>query len=145
MPAFDALLILAAAVVIGTLGALHLLYTFHGTKLHPRDPALIARMREVSPVLTRETTMWKTWIGFNASHSMAALLFAAVYGYLALAHGAMLFSSAFLLGLGLSTLLAFLVLGKLYWFRIPFTGIAIALACYIASVVLALADWPAGG
>jgi hypothetical protein len=26
-------------------------------------------MKSISPMLTRETTMWKAWIGFNASHS----------------------------------------------------------------------------
>ena len=25
-------------------------------------------LRAVSPVITRETTMWQAWIGFNASH-----------------------------------------------------------------------------
>ncbi len=26
-------------------------------------------MQQVSPVITRQTTMWKAWVGFNASHS----------------------------------------------------------------------------
>lgn len=78
----------------------------------PRDPALQARMREVSPVISRETTMWKAWIGFNASHGLGAVLFGLVYGYLALAHPAVLFQSAFLLGLGLCLLGAYTALGK---------------------------------
>lgn len=139
LPAAATWLMVASAAVIFLLGAVHLVYTFHGPKLLPRDPALQARMKEVSPVITRETDMWKCWIGFNASHSMSALLFGLVYGYLALAHGELLFSSTFLLALGLVTLLAYAVLGKRYWFRIPFTGICIALVCYIASVAIALA------
>jgi hypothetical protein len=40
------------------LGVLHLIYTFSGKKLTPRDPALQVRMAEVPPVITRQTTMW---------------------------------------------------------------------------------------
>jgi hypothetical protein len=36
-------LITASAAIILTLGLLHLLYTFRGPKLHPREPALEAR------------------------------------------------------------------------------------------------------
>ena len=58
-------------------------------------------MQEVSPVITRETTMWKAWVGFNASHSYGLILFGAVYGYLAVAHGDFPFRSVFLLSVGL--------------------------------------------
>ena len=112
--------------------------TFRGNKLHPRDAELMARMHEVSPVLTRQTTMWKTWIGFNASHSYGALLFGAVYGYLALFHSTFLFQSRFLLGLGLVFLAGWLVLGKLYWFSVPFRGIALATALYVAGLIALL-------
>jgi hypothetical protein len=54
-------LVAASAVVVLSLGLIHLLYTFHGTKLHPRDPQLTAALKEASPVLTRRTTMWKAW------------------------------------------------------------------------------------
>ena len=133
------ILMLASAAVIFALGAVHLAYTFFGTKLTPRDPVLQARMREVSPVLTRQTTMWRCWIGFNASHSMAALLYGLIYGYLAVSHGGLLFSSPYLLVVGLLMVGGFFVLGKLYWFSIPFIGIGIASVCYVASVIVALA------
>jgi hypothetical protein len=119
-----------------SLGVLHLVYTFTGTKLTPRDPELQIRMSEVSPVITRETTMWKAWIGFNASHSMAAILFGLVFGYLALAHGQLLFRSPFLLVVGLAMLGGFVVLAKVYWFSAPFIGVSISLACYITSIAL---------
>jgi hypothetical protein len=89
-------LIAGSAAIIMLLGLIHLLYTFYGPKLLPRDRDLKARMEEVSPVITRETTMWKAWVGFNASHSYGAILFGAVYGYLSLAHSAFLFQSMFL-------------------------------------------------
>lgn len=133
----QASMVLSTAVVLA-LGIAHLVYTFWGPKLTPRDPALQARMREVSPVLTRETTMWKCWVGFNASHSLGAILFGLVYGYLALVHPAFLFQSGFLLGVGLCLLGAYAALGKAYWFSVPFTGILIALAAYVTGIITVL-------
>ena len=76
------ILMTLSALVLSTLGVLHLIYTFHGPKLTPRDPDLQARMAEVHPVITRQTTMWRAWVGFNASHSMGAILFGLIYGYI---------------------------------------------------------------
>lgn len=95
------LLVAASAAIVLLLGLVHLLYTFHGPKLLPRDRELQTRMQEVSPVITRQTTMSKALIGLNATHSCGLLLFGAVYGYLALAHRDFLFRSVFLLALGL--------------------------------------------
>ena len=129
-------LMAASAGIILALGLIHLLYTFRGQKLHPRDDALKQRMKEVSLVITRETTMWKTWIGFNASHSCSAILFGVIYGYLALAYGAFLFHSPFLLSVGLLFLTGYAFLGKAYWFSIPFRGIVVSTALYAGALVV---------
>ncbi len=125
--------------IIFTLGVVHLVYTFWGPKLTPRDPALQISMNQISPVISKETTMWRAWMGFNATHSMGAILFGLVFGYLALAHGQLLFQSPFLLVVGLAMLGGFVVLCKVYFFRVPLTGISISLACYIASIALSRA------
>jgi len=130
-------LIAASATIIFALGALHLWYTFRGNKLHPRDPELRARLEQVQLVLTRQTTMWKAWVGFNASHSFGALLFGAIYAYLALVHRAFLFESWFLLSLGLLALAAYAILGKRYWFSVPFRAILLATVLYASALVLA--------
>ena len=130
-------LIAASAAIILALGVLHLVYTFVGSRLTPRDAALLARMNAVSPVLTRRTTMWKAWIGFNASHSLGAILFGLVYGHLALVQPALLFQSRFLLGVGLALLVSYALVGRAYWFSVPNTGIATALAAYVAGSALA--------
>lgn len=129
------ILMSVSALVLLTLGVLHLVYTFSGPKLTPRDPALRQRMEEVHPVITRQTTMWRAWVGFNASHSMGAILFGLVYGYLANVHIEVLVNSPFLLGVGLAMLVGFLILAKRYWFRIPFIGVAVSLAFYVAAIV----------
>ena len=124
-----------SAGIILTIGVTHLIYTFWGTKLTPRDPALQISMSQIAPVITKETTMWRCWVGFNASHSMGLILFGLVFGFLALAHGELLFESPFLLVVGLAILGGFVVLSKVYWFSAPFTATCISLACYVASII----------
>ncbi len=136
MNPYVSILITASAAIILLLGLVHLLYTFRGRKLHPRADELEARMKEVTPVLTRQTTMWKAWIGFNASHSFGAILFGLVYGYLALLHSAFLLQSSFLLGLGLLLLAGYVFLGWRYWFSVPFRSIVVATVCYVAALAL---------
>ena len=130
-----AYLMAGSAAVPLALGLLHLLYTFRGPKFHPRDRELLQRMSEVSPVISRETTMWKAWVGFNASHSYGAILFGLVYGQLALVQPQVLFGSPFLLAVGLLFLCGFAFLGKRYWFSVPFRGILISLALYVGALV----------
>ena len=130
-------LVVASAGIIFLLGLVHLAYTFRGRKLHPRDADLEAKLKDVSPVISRETTMWKAWIGFNASHSFGALLFGAVYGYLAIVHSAVLFQSTFLLLVGLALLGGYVFLGKVYWFSVPFRGIVLSTLLYLAALAVA--------
>ena len=129
------LMVLSASIIL-TLGAVHLIYTFRGPNLTPRDPTLQISMSQVSPVITKETTMWRCWVGFNASHSMGLILFGLIFNFLALAHGQLLFRSPFLIVIGLAMLGGYVVLSKVYFFTAPLTGVSISLACYVASIVL---------
>ncbi len=122
--------VFASASVIGLLGLAHLFYTFHGQKFDPRDAALAAALQKVSPVISRQTTMARAATGFHVSHSLGALLFALVYGYLALFQSPLLQQSVFLRVLGLGVLLGYLVLAQRYWFRVPLLGIGVATALY---------------
>jgi hypothetical protein len=133
------LMVLSASISL-TLGVVHLVYTFWGPLLTPRDPALQISMSQIAPVITKETTMWRCWVGFNVSHSMALILFGLVFGFLALAHGQLLFHSPFLLVVGLAMLGGFAALCKIYFFSAPLTGISISLACYVASIALSRAS-----
>lgn len=130
-------LIAAGAVIFLLLGTLHLVYTFFGRKFFPRESELQQRMQQVSPYISRDTTMWKAWIGFNASHSLGAMLFGVIYSYLALLQAPLLLQSLFLQLLGFVFLAAFALLGYRYWFSVPFRGIVAAMALYVAGVVIA--------
>jgi hypothetical protein len=81
--------------------------------------------------------MWKAWVGFNASHSFGAMLFGVVYGSLALAHLAFLFESVFLLVIGLVLLSEYALLGRRYWFSVPFRGMLLSLRLYAVALIVA--------
>ena len=132
----DSYFIAAGAAVILALGLVHLLYTFGWNKFDPLDAALKQRMQEVPPRITRETTMWRAWIGFNASHAFGAILFGLVYAYLPLAHAKMFFASPFLIGAGLAMLAGLVALGHVYWFSIPRRGIITATVLYVLGLVV---------
>jgi hypothetical protein len=126
-----------SASIIFTLGVIYLVYTFWGPKLTPRDPMLQISMSQISPVATKETTMWRAWVGINATHSMGLILFGLVFGYLALANSLLLFQSPFLLLVGLAMLGGLVALCKVYFFSVPLTGVSITLACHVASIAVA--------
>lgn len=128
-------LMVVSASIILALGVLHLAYTFWGPKLTPRDHALQVSMMQVSPVITRETTMWRAWVGFNASHSMGAILFGLIYCFLAITNSPLLFRSPFLVIVGVAMLGGLLALCKVFWFRVPFMAVGISFVCYLASIV----------
>jgi hypothetical protein len=130
------ILLLLGASIFGVLGGLHLAYTFFSHKLLPRDPAVIDAMKSTSPVLTRQTTVWDAWIGFNASHSLGAILFAVFYILLGVQHPQVLVQSTSFAVLGVATGAAYLWLAHAYWFRVPFLSIAIATACFIGAFAL---------
>ncbi len=132
-------LMLVSASIVFTLGVIHFVYTFWGPKLAPRDHALQVSMSQVSPVITKETTIWRCWVGFNATHSMGLIFFGLVFGFLAVTDSKILFRSPFLLVVGLAMLGGLVVISKIYFFSTPFTGLSVSLACYVASIALSRA------
>jgi hypothetical protein len=139
VPGIASLLVVASAAIVLVLGTLHLLYTFRGNKLDPREPGLRQAMEQSTPRITRETTVWRAWVGFNATHSLGLMLFALIYAYLALAAPALLFGSLFLQGLGLVLLTSYVVLARRYFFSVPFRGIVLATLLYAAGLAAAAA------
>lgn len=131
------ILITISAGIIMLLGLVHLAYTYFGDNLHPRDTDLLARLKTTSPVISSQTSVWKAWIGFNASHGLGAILFGVVFGYLALQQPMLLFHSYFLGFTGLIVLGAYLAMAKLYWFTRPLQGISLAFLSYVAGFILA--------
>lgn len=132
------ILVASSAALLFVVGLLHLRLTWFGGKLVPRDAAVEAGMRQTPLRITRETTVWRAWIGFNASHGLGLLLFGALYGYLALCRFSLLQQTPFLLVTGAIYLACLLLLARRYFFSIPFFAVSACLALYLAGTLLAL-------
>jgi len=130
------LLWITGALIILVLGTLHLAYTFFTDKFTSRNTNVVEEMKRSFPRLTNKTTLWKAWIGFNASHSVGAIFIGLINIILAIQYFDILRQSYLLLMLNILTLVFYLFLAKQYWFNIPFTGILITLLCFIVAIVI---------
>ena len=119
------------------LGLLHAIYTAldiaRPRRLVPQDPAVVQAMAKSYLRLSGTgTTMWRAWVGFNFSHSIGVVLFGAI----CIAAGTVLGTRvlpAWVLLVFVVIALIYLVVGLLYWFRIPVAGIALALGCLLVA------------
>lgn len=127
---------ITGSLVFTILGTIHLLYTFFTDKFSSHDDKLIATMKLAFPKLTRKTTMWKAWIGFNASHSTGAIFLGVINIFIAVRFFASVQNSVFFFVFNIFTVGFYLWLAKRYWFKIPFTGILIAFCCFTVAGIL---------
>ncbi|MES2490003.1 MAG: hypothetical protein V4607_09430 [Pseudomonadota bacterium] len=132
------ILIIASCIVIFAMGTAHLWLTFFSNRFEPRDTQLAAQLRTMSPIISRDTTMHRAATGFHISHSMGPMLLGLIYGYLTICHFEFLLQSTFLVVLGVLTLATYVVVAKIYWFKIPLRGIALALVLYLLGFGIAL-------
>ena len=132
----EQVLISTGALIFGVLGAIHFGYTFLSNKFEAFDPAVTEAMQSTSPVLTRDTTVWKAWVGFNASHSLGAMLVPAFYLPLTWLHFQIIQESAWFSCLPVVIGLSYLVLAAKYWFKVPFLGVCMATACFMIAAVM---------
>lgn len=118
------------------LGVLHLYYIFFTNKFDPRNRNLVEEMKNTFPVLTKQTSMWRAWIGFNASHSMGAIFLGMINILLGIENFYIIENSFLLSLLTIVTAGFYLWLSKKYWFSIPFVCLLIAFGCFIISPVI---------
>jgi len=108
----------------------------HARGLSPRDPAVREAMARGTVLLTRRTTLWLAWVGFNLSHSLGAILFGAVVVLIGRSSTSFEAQAGVFLPLAVLVSATYLVLGVRYWFRTPIIGIALASVCFLVSWVL---------
>lgn len=126
------------SIIIAMLGGLHLYYTFFTNKFSSRNEKVVEEMRTSFPNLTKKTTMWKSWIGFNGSHSSGAIFIGIINFYLASQYFTVLQSDHFFFLFNILTIAFYVFLAKKYWFNIPLTGIVMVLVCFTISYILTL-------
>ena len=132
----EPILLIVGASIFGVLGTIHLMYTFFTNKFEAYDSSVTDAMKGTSLILTKETSIWNAWIGFNASHSLGVMLVAAVYIPLTVSHFEVIQQSIWFSCLPVLIGLSYLVLAKKYWFKIPFMGILVSTACFIAAAII---------
>ena len=126
------------SLVIGVLGTMHLIYTFFTDKFQPRNTKLQEEMGKTNPVLTKATSMWSAWIGFNASHSSGVIFISIMNVWTAIEYFSILQNSHFFFLFNIFTIGFYVWLAKKYWFKIPLTGAIITLTCYTLSYILTI-------
>jgi hypothetical protein len=130
-------LFLAGAVpylVLGLLHAWHTPFTPAEDKgLSPRDRALRDAMTRENLRLTRRTTLWLTWVGFNLSHSLGAVLFGAAVVLVGRSAASFEAQAGVFLPFAALVSLCYLAIGLRFWFRTPIVGIALSGVCFVAA------------
>ena len=129
-------LYISGAAIFGFLGFIHLIYTFFTNKFNAYDPDVTLAMKNTSPVIAKETTLWQAWVGFNASHSLGVIFFAAIYIPLASSNMQLIINNNWFAVLPSIVGFSYLFLAKNYWFKIPLIGILISTICFILAFVL---------
>ena len=106
--------------------------------LSPRDLAYRQGMAEQTVLLTRRTNLWLTWVGFNLSHSLGAVLFGVVVLLVGRSPATFAANWSTFVPLAIVVSGAYLAVGLRYWFRTPIVGIIISSVCFVSSGVLCL-------
>lgn len=136
MMKLEVVLIVIGSLIFLVLGSIHLYYTFFSKNFSPRNSAVEMEMRNTSPLLTRQTSMWNAWVGFNGSHSLGAIFLGLVNCVLAIQYIQVLHDSILLQLINLFVVLFYFFLAKRYWFKIPLTGIFISSLCFAVATIL---------
>ncbi len=130
-------LYLAGALPFLMLGTAHALATPRAPAdakgLSPFDPQLAEAMTRSTLRLTRRTDMWRAWVGFNLSHSLGVVVFAAFV--FVTGRSAPVFAAEAHIGIPFAFVVAaaYLWLAQRYWFRTPFIGCLLAVVLFLAS------------
>ncbi len=90
-------------------------------------------MTEQTLLLTRRTNLWLTWVGFNLSHSLGAVLFGVVT--LLVGRNPETFGANWGAFIPLAIVVSgvYLAIGVRCWFRTPIIGIIISSVCFVSS------------
>jgi hypothetical protein len=104
--------------------------------LSPRDPAVRGAMTSDHILLTRRTTVWLAWVGFNMSHSLGAILFGVVVALIGRSSASFEAQANVFLPLAVLVSAIYLALAVRYWFRTPIIGISLASVCFLVAWLL---------
>lgn len=105
--------------------------------LVPVDDHVRDGMNRTALRLTRQSTMWKAWLGFNLSHSLGLVVFGLTSFLIAVYDFSLLLKLQPVLFLVITVAAIYVFLAIRFWFFGPVVGSAIGLALFVASAALA--------
>lgn len=129
------------AIVVGSaifvlLGGGHLYYILFTDRLSPRNKQLAEAMQNDHIKLTRQTTVYNAWFGFNISHSVGLIFSGLINVILALGHPEIICHSKAILILDFCLCLSFVVMAKKYFFKTPFLYMMLSTICFAVAAIL---------
>ena len=137
-------LFLAGALPFLFLGIAHLVATPRRPSdrrgLSPFDPAVAATMAGASVRITRRTTLWLTWVGFNLSHGLGVILFGVVVLLAGRSDASFTSEAPVFVPLAVVVSGTYVAIGLRYWFRAPILGCATSFALFVLSWAFHLAS-----
>lgn len=125
------------SLILTILGLIHLYFTFFTNQFSSENETVIAAMKTSFMRLTKQTTIWKAWIGFNGSHSLGVVFIGIINFYITVKYFQVFNSDSFYFFFNIFIIGFYAWLAKRYWFTIPFMGLVLVLFCYVVSMILA--------
>lgn len=126
------------SAIIGLMGLMHLRGALFTNKLYPKNETAIKEMKNSSLIMTSKLNLWKSWIGFNATHGIGAAFVGLINFYLAYKYPEFLFSDKFILVSGILVALGYTLVSYKYWFKLTTLLIAFASILLIMSFTLSI-------
>lgn len=124
------------SIIFGLLGVLHMLLTFFTNSFDLRNTELMQTLKQTNLRLNEDLSMWKAWIGFNASHSSGIIFIAVTNCFLAIRFYPMIQKNDWYFIFSICTIGFYVFLAWKYWFTPPLIGTSVTLVLYIAAYVL---------
>jgi len=133
------LLFLAGALLFSLLGIAHAVLTLRDLRgprsFAPVDDRVRQAMVEARLRLAPTTTIWKSWVGFNLSHSLGLIVFGGLLTGLAWRNFALVAQSASLQTSAIVVAVLYCWMAIRYWFWVPAVLSAGGAACFLISAL----------
>jgi hypothetical protein len=131
------MLFLVGAMLFIVLGVAHGWLTFRDLRTPrsfvPTDEGVRIAMAHTPLRLAPQTTIWRSWVGFNFSHSLGLAVFGGLLAGLALRDFDVVARSAFLQASSVIVAVLYLWMAVRYWFWLPAAVLGIGAVCFVVS------------
>lgn len=124
------------SLILIVLGGVHIYLVLFTDKFLSRDEKVVNQMKESHLILTRKTTLWKAWIGFNISHGIGLIFVGLLNLFFAYRFVTRYQDRLYLFAANFVMIGIYLWLAKKYWFKTPFIGLVITGLCFLTAFAL---------